>query len=298
MPSRKTAPLIPMSMSLAMKISKHFMGIGESISHMFPGLHFELEQAEFEYEPREWLALAFFAFLFYFTVIFGVLFPIMIRAGIIFMRAFSMSFLIAFAIGMVSFVYITFYPKLFVTRKVKALEANLPYMLHHLLIEVRSGVPLYNALVSISKSRYGLLSDEIRRAVNEINTGKSEIAALEMLARQNPSLYFRRVLWQVINAMKSGADIGDTLKNIVDNLSEEQRIAIKKYGAQLNPLTLMYMLFCIIFPTLGITFLLVISSFIGIGIDMHFILIGILGFLLMFQFVLIGLIKSKRPIGV
>jgi pilus assembly protein TadC len=119
-----------------------------------------------------------------------------------------------------------------------------------------------------------------------------------MLARQNPSLYFRRIMWQMVNALKSGADIGDTIKQIVDTLSEEQRIAIKKYGAQLNPLALMYMIFAVIFPTLGITFLLVVSSFIGIGIDIQYVLLGILGFLLMFQFMIIGLIKSRRPIGI
>ena len=190
------------------------------------------------------------------------------------------------------------YPRLSVTRKVHKVEAYLPFGLHHLLIEVRSGVPLYNALVSIAQSKYGKLSEEFKRAVNEINTGKSEIAALEMLAKENPSLYFRRVIWQMVNALKSGADIGQTIKQIVDNLSEEQRISIKKYGAQLNPLALMYMIFCVIFPTLGITFILVISSFIGIGFDVQYMLIGILVFLLMFQFMLIGLIKSRRPVGV
>jgi len=294
----KKPPLVPFPMKIAMKASKRFLGIGESLSHAFPGMHFELEQAGMEYEPREWLALAFFSFLFYFVLIFSTIFTVFLAAKIPIPKAIAFSILIGFSMSMISFVYITFYPKLFVTRKIKSIESYLPHMLHHLLIEVRSGVPLYNALVSIAKSKYGRLSEEIRKAVNEINTGKSEIAALEMLAKQNPSFYFRRVLWQIINSIKSGADIGDTLKTIVDNLAEEQRVAIKKYGSQLNPLTLMYMMFCVIFPTLGITFIVVISSFIGLGIDIHFVLIGILGFLLLFQFVLIGLIKSKRPVGV
>jgi hypothetical protein len=101
-----------------------------------------------------------------------------------------------------------------------------------------------------------------------------------------------------VNSLKSGADIGNTIKQIVDNLAEEQRVAIKKYGSQLNPLTLMYMIFAVIFPTLGITFLLVLSSFVGIGIDLQLVLIGIILFLVMFQFMIIGLIKSKRPVGV
>jgi flagellar protein FlaJ len=298
MKKQKRIPLVPFPMQTVEKTAKRFYGIGESLSKIFPGLDFELEQAGFDYEPREWMSIAFFTALFYFIMLFAPLTLLTIAVKIDIVRAIGIPFLVAFIMGFISMIYITFYPKLSVSRKVNEVEKYLPYMIHHLLIEVRSGVPLYNALVSIAQSNYGMLSMEIRRAVNEINTGKSEIAALEMLARQNPSLYFRRIMWQMVNALKSGADIGDTIKQIVDTLSEEQRIAIKKYGAQLNPLALMYMIFAVIFPTLGITFLLVVSSFIGIGIDIQYVLLGILGFLLMFQFMIIGLIKSRRPIGI
>lgn len=265
---------------------------------MFPGLEFNLEQAGLDYDAREWMAIAVFAGLFYFLILFMPLSMIFLTVLPEFSRALVFSLLVSFVISSVSFIYVGMYPKLMVTKKVNQVEAFLPYGLHHLLIEVRSGVPLYNSLVSLAQSKYGLFSQEMKRAVNEINTGKSEIAALEMLARDNPSLYFRRVIWQLVNALKSGADTGQTIKQIVDNLAEEQRIAIKKYGAQLNPLALMYMIFCVIFPTLGITFLLVISSFLGVGFDLEFLLIGILVFLMMFQFVLIGLIKSRRPVGI
>ncbi len=295
---RKRIPLLPFPLEKARRMSRRFRGIGETLSHMFPGTAFNLEQAGFDMDEREWMALAFFTALFYFTVLTGPLALLTITAKVEMVKAIGVSFLVGFVIGFVSLLYLAMYPKLTVSRKVKEIEHYLPYGLHHLLIEVRSGVPLYNSLVSMAQSNYGKLSDEMRRAVNEINTGKSEIAALEMLAKENPSLYFRRVIWQMVNALKSGADVGRTIKQIVDNLSEEQRISIKKYGAQLNPLALMYMIFCVIFPTLGITFLLVISSFIGIGFDVQYMLMGILGFLVMFQFMLIGLIKSRRPVGI
>jgi len=295
---KKRIPILPLPMDKATKISKRFLGWGEVLSHFFPGLEFELEQSGFDYEAREWCALAIFCFIFYFCILFGVMFTVMIATKAELMRVLIMSLPTSFVIGFVSLLYLVFYPKLHVNRKVRDIEKNLPHTLHHLLIEIKSGVPLYNALVSIAQSGYGLLSEEIRKTVNEINTGKSEVAALEILARQNPSLYFRRVLWQIVNSLKSGADIGNTIKNIVDSLSEDQRIAIKKYGSTLNPMALMYMLFAVIFPTLGITFLLVISSFMGLGIDIQLILVGILGFLLIFQFMLIGLIKSKRPVGI
>jgi flagellar protein FlaJ len=298
MTAKKRIPLLPFPLHKARRMSKRFLGIGETLSHMLPGIEFNLEQAGYDFDAREWMALAFFTALFYFSVLFGPLALITLATRIEPVRALGISFLVGFVIGFVSLIYLAMYPRLTVTRKVNQVEHFLPHGLHHLLIEVRSGVPLYNSLVSIAQSNYGMLSQEFKRAVNEINTGKSEIAALEMLARDNPSLYFRRVIWQMVNALKSGADIGQTIKQIVDNLSEEQRIAIKKYGAQLNPLALMYMIFCVIFPTLGITFLLVISSFVGVGFDVQYLLIGILVFLLMFQFMLIGLIKSRRPVGV
>jgi len=294
----KRIPVVPMPMEKALGATKHLLNWGEFFSNMFPGLAFELEQSEFHFEPREWVALALFTGLFYFSVLFTGLFTVLIAARIEMARMVIISLGAAGIIGVVGFMYVIFYPKLYVSRKVNQIEKNLPYALHHLLIEVRSGVPLFNALVSISQSKYGILSEEMKKAVDDISTGKSEIATLEMLARRNPSLYFRRVLWQIVNSLKSGADIGNTIKQIVDNLAEEQRVAIKKYGSQLNPLTLMYMIFAVIFPTLGITFLLVLSSFVGVGIDLHVVLIGIILFLIMFQFMIIGLIKSRRPVGV
>lgn len=295
---KKRIPVLPMPLEKARKTSRRFIGLGERMQKFFPGMHFDLEQSGFDYEPREWIAVAFFGFAFYFLMLFPVLFIISLAAKIEIARAFGITFIVGFAIGMIASIYVLFYPRLFVGRRVKNIEKNLPAALHHLLIEVRSGVPLYNALVSIAKGNYGLFSEILDNSIKEIDTGVSIVGALERIARQNPSLYLRRVIWQLVNSIKSGADVGDTIKQIVENLAIEQNIEIKRYGSQLNPLALMYMIFAVIFPTLGITFLLILSSFIGIGIDVRFILVGILFFLVIFQFMLIGLIKSKRPAGI
>ena len=294
----KRVPFVPLSLDVAKKISKRSMGVGESLSKFFPSLSFELEQSGLELDSREWLAIAFHFSLIYFVFLFSGVLVITMIFKIVLVMGVLISFLVGLAAGFSVLLYLSFYPKLFVSRKVKSIERNLPHALHHLLIQVRSGVTLFDSLVSIARSNYGLLSKEFKRAVNEINTGKSEVSALEMLARENPSLYFRRILWQIINALKSGADIGSTIKEIVNNLVSEQKIAIKKYGAQLNPLALFYMVLVIIFPTLGIIFLLILFSFIGTVISIEFVLIGIIIFLTIFQFLFIGIIKSKRPVGV
>ncbi len=291
-------PFLPLPYEKVRDISEHFLGFGENLSKLFPSLEFELEQAGYSLSPRRWMAIALFTFIFYFLIVFFALFIVTMIARTEPFLAFSISLLAGGSMGLGGFFFITFYPKLSVTRKVKDIEKHLPPMLHHLLVQVRAGVPLYNTLVSIAKSDYGLLSHEIRRVVNEINTGRSEAEALEILTRETPSFFFRRVMWQMINALKSGADIGDTLKEIVNNIATEQRVAIKKYGSQLNPLALMYMLFAVIFPTLGITFLLVLASFTGIAINLELVLTGIIFMLVVFQFLFVGFIKSRRPIGI
>lgn len=294
----KRVPLVPFPLDKAKKISRIFIGIGESASKFFPSLDWDLDQAKMEMEPREWVAIAIFSAGFYFVMLFGLMMVITRAARVMPTQGFGVSLLVGLSISGAAFFYILMYPKLLAKKKIKSVDENLPHALHHLLIQIRSGVPLFNCLVSISHGDYGRLSKEIERTVDEINTGKSEIAALEALARDNPSLYLRRVLWQVVNALKSGADVGSTIKQIVDNLAVEQTMAIKKYGAQLNPIAMLYMVFCVIMPTLGITFLLALGSFVGLSFNMEYMLLGILGFLVMFQFMLIGMIKSKRPVGI
>jgi len=294
----KRVPLVPFPVEKAKSMSRIFIGWGEIFAKFFPSMDWDMKHSGFDLEPREWVAIAVFSALFYFSLLTGLMLVIIMAAKIRLIQGLGISLLVGLSISGAAFFYISMYPKLMAKKKIRNIDENLPHALHHLLVQVRSGVPLFNCLVSIAHGDYGQLAKEFERAVDEINTGKSEIEALEVMAKENPSLYFRRVLWQVVNALKSGADIGMTIKEIVENLSMEQVMAIKKYGAQLNPIAMLYMVFCVIMPTLGITFLLAMGSFIGLGFQMEFALLGILGFLVMFQFMLIGMIKSKRPVGV
>lgn len=294
----KRIPLVPMPMDMVRRISKHYLGWGEAVSKFFPSLAFDLEQSGIDFEPREWAAVAIYAFLSYFFVLAAVIIFFGIQAGLVLRTTLLVSGMMGLVIGGGTFIYLIFYPKLSVGRRVKNIESHLPHALHHLLIQVRSGVPLFNSMVSLAKSGYGILSEEFSHAVNKINTGTSEIAALETMAKENPSLYFRRVMWQMVNALKSGADIGSTIKEIVESLAAEQRVAIKKYGSELNPLALFYMILVVIFPTLGIIFILILFSFVGALLSIEFVLGGILLFIIIFQFMFIGLIKSKRPVGI
>lgn len=185
------------------------------------------------------------------------------------------------------------YPKFVALRRIKKLDKDLLDSLQHILIEIKSGVPLFNSFIGITEG-YGEVSDEFKIVVKEINAGIPEIKALERASLRNPSLHFRRSLWQITNAMKAGSDVASALESIVDTLTQEQIIGIRRYGQELSPFTLMYMLIAVIMPTLGITFLIILSSFAGITFPdtMFPLILLVLG---IFQYFYMGIIKTKRP---
>ena len=94
------------------------------------------------------------------------------------------------------------YPRIFIARKEREIEKNLLSVLQDILIQLNSGVPLFSILVNISSSRYGVLSEEFRKAVKRINSGEPESQVLNNIGKDNPSVLFRRTLWQISNGMK------------------------------------------------------------------------------------------------
>ncbi len=290
-------PLVPFPINTAKKFAKSFYGFGEILSKFFPNLEIQLERADLNISSLEYLSIALFSSIFW-IIFMSVIFFATYNFLTLSENFIRIWFSIPIFFGFISFVYLLAYPSFIVTKRIKNLERNMIYALRHLQIQIKSGVPLFDALVSVSNANYGVISEELKKTIKKISTGTSETESLEELASRNPSLYFRRTIWQINNALRSGADLGNTLDNIVVSLSNEQRIAIRKYGSQLNPLAMMYMMMSVIIPTLGVTFLLVISSFIGLLVtEMIFwiILIGVATF----QFFFIGIVKSRRPpIGV
>ena len=286
----KRIPLIPIPLEKALKISKKLRWLSQPATRIFPGLNRDLYQSEINIKPIEYVGIALFTSIFYSLMMGGII----TLSSIVFMGAFDpIGILVGIMFFFISFYFIILYPKVIVKKRVKLLEKNLLFALRHILIEIKSGIPLFDSLVGVS-SGYEELSDEFMKIVKNINAGKSQIESLNKASERNPSLYFRRALWQIVNAIKAGSDIGDTLGVITDNLSEEQLNQIKSYGQELNPWTMLYMIIAVIAPSLGVTFLIILSSFSGIVVPKIIFPVILLG-LFLFQIFFIGFIKSKRP---
>ena len=284
--------LLPFDMLV--KISGVFLGLGKKIENNFPSLKVNIEQSEIKINAGEYVSLCIISSIVFFVfinIIFSILlFLIKIENFVL------LSIGVSIPITIFIFIQQVLYPKLAGNKKIRNIERNLLPALQNILVQLNSGVPLFSVLVSISNEDYGEVSKQFAVAVKKINAGISQIEVLDQIATMNPSLYFRRAIWQLVNGMKSGADISIVIKQIIASLSEEQLIQIQKYGGQLNPLAMFYMLVTVILPSLGITFLIVISSFVSSSeFITKLIFWGLYGFVFFFQIMFIGIIKTRRP---
>ena len=76
----------------------------------------------------------------------------------------------------------------------------------------------------------------------------------------------------------------------------DKEAKIKAYAQELNMWGLIYMLASVVLPSMGVTLLVILSSFLGGEIIGEGLFWGILLFLVFFQIFFIQFVKSKRPI--
>jgi pilus assembly protein TadC len=293
MSSKKISiPLSPFPLPMLQRFSEPFQGIGSSLARTFSGIELELEQADIALKPEQYLAIGVFTAVFHFlfwTIVVG-LFMVRLAPDLMFTMPPAVGFIFATLV----FIQIIAYPKILVKKKVRDVEQNLIFGLRTITIQIRSGVSLFASLSLVAYGNYGTLSSELKRAVDEINAGIPEEDALQRAAIRTPSVFFRRSLWQIVNGLKAGADISLVLTELVRTMTKEQIIQIKKYGADLRLLSLVYMMLGVIVPALGLTLLVILSTFPDSPVT-ETMLWGFLGFIVLSQVMYIGIIKSKRP---
>ena len=188
------------------------------------------------------------------------------------------------------------YPKLFSMNKARNVEKNLLAVLQDMLVQINSGVPLFEIMVNIASSRYGEVSETFKKIIKEINAGTPQIDAIEKYGRITNSKYFKRVLLQMSNGIRAGSEMSIIIKDGIRSLANEQTIQIQNYGGRLNPSIMFYMLIAVILPSLGITFMIIIASLLNLSKGLvQLIFFTIMGFVVFMQIMFLGVIKSRRP---
>lgn len=276
-----------MSKRVLKRFSHHFLGISEKISGWFTSLALDLKQSELNINKLDYISYALASSLLYFFLLSLLLFFITGLPEII---------LFVFILILLHCFRLIQYPKYLTIERVKKIETNLLVVLRNMLVQVNSNIPLFTIMANLSEQNFGEVSNEFKKIVKKINSGMSEAQALEESATNTPSVFFRTVLWQIINGIRAGSNISDVLKDLINMLTGEQIDQIQEYGASLNSLSMFYMLMVIIIPSLATTFLIAGATFFANATDtikMSFFMIYIV--VVLFQIIFLGVIKSKRP---
>ncbi len=259
------------------------------IAKGLPALKLHLNQAGMDMKPEAFVQKTFISS---FYLAFGVvifLFFMLLRLET------SLLFLVPLFLVLIFglFTYMLKIPQARGIQKAKEIDKEIVYAGRFIQIELESGVPLYNALATAAKS-YKHIGAHLQEIVDKIELGTPIETALNETIEFTPSEKFRKVLWQIVNSLKTGAEVSKSLEATLDQISKEQLIEIKAYGHKLNPIAMFYMIVAIIVPSLGMAMLVILSTFLGFNLTFP-LLMTISAFIAFIQFMFIAIIKMSRP---
>ncbi len=261
----------------------------KKIAESMPGLKSQLIQAGMRDKPEQYvkrLVISSIYFILTYVGIIVVLALLSVKIALFFLMIFP--FVFAFLIF-----YLLKIPQLRIIRKQTFIDREIAFAGRFLSIELSSGVPLYDAMRNLA-ANYKSVGKPFSEIITKVDLGTPIESAIEETVQSTPSKNLRKILWQILNSLRTGTDIIKSLNAVVNQIIRQQTIEIKRYGKKLNPMAMFYMMIAIIFPTLGIVMLIVISGFISVQINLVFLIL--IAFLLGFiQFIFLATIKSSRP---
>jgi len=276
---------------------RNFLIVGHILeTTLFPTFNLKLKQARMDISAKKYLSMCFLNDSFV-AILVGLLMGLIsTKAKNPVMHPVLIGIITAFFLMVFMLFQQRAAPEMFIKKRVGDLEENVLPALQNILIQLRSGIPLFDILVNIASTDYGEVSKEFMEVVKKINGGIPQVEALERMALENPSSVFRSAIWQMVNGMKTGTNLSDILREIMNALAEEQILQVEEYGAVLSPLTMFYMIMAVILPAIGVNFLIVIAAFMNLNLfTTKIIFWSVYGLILFTQLMFINIIKSKRP---
>jgi flagellar protein FlaJ len=281
----------------ANSLPSNIRGFGNRLARFIPSLGETLRYAHLNVDSGTYLAASIISALGYgiiFAVVFGLIGLIGPDGGVgnAIKLGISTGVITSLAAGGLHVVY----PHILAQQATSGVDQGLVFALKSLLIQVSSGVGLYDAMNNVAKSNYGSISTEFGVVVQEINAGMTEVNALERLALRTESEFLRKTVWQMVTGIRSGSSVAIALQNMVDTLTDFQKRTIKNYAAELNMWILIYLLVAAAMPTIGITFIVILSSIGGTDVSEGTIFLAV-GAAFLIQFILVGLVRTRAPAG-
>ena len=184
----KIIPFAPLPIPVLKTITSPFLRFSARTGKIFPNMGRTLEQAELGLNEKEYGAILLFLVLFYMVFIGALATLLLSRMTDDFL---ALGIAVGFFMGFMMFIQLMMYPSLIVRKKTKSIEKNLVFALRAILVQLKSGVSLFDSMTMVAKGDYGTVSKEFQKAVDEMNAGTPEQEALEEMSEKNPSHYLR-----------------------------------------------------------------------------------------------------------
>lgn len=261
----------------------------KKIAHSMPGLPIKLRLAGMDIKPEEFIRKTFFSTFYMTTGILLIIAGFFSRQDIVL----KLVAILAPIVFVTMFLYMLRLPDVKALRRTHEINREVIDAGRYLIVEIDSGISLYEALRGISKN-FQYIGKYFKELIDDIDTGTSIEEALNESIEFSPSQDLRRILWQILNSLKTGSDIAQSLKEVIEQISREHLIEVRRYGRKLNPLAMFYMMVAVIMPSLGITMLVVLSSFVAVQLDLTVLIVIALAFGFL-QFIFLAIVKSARP---
>ncbi len=276
----------PFTTRLVNIISDLFSGYGRAPSSFFANIQEDLYKANIIMPASKYVAFAM-----------GVSVIVAIASAVIFSIVFAtvlgalgslIGLVLGPLLGAFTFFYARIYPKSKVKARTDAFSRELPFALRHMATQLTSGAGLLETMRSVAQSGYGVLSEEFRRAIQEIERGATIEEAYDRMNLRIDSPGLKKASRQIISTLRTGGNLANTLKIIAEEVATEMRMKLKDYIQVLNTFSLMYMFAIVVAPVLITTLVIAMGiamkglpipanvmwmlyfAFFGVGIYMSF----------------------------
>ncbi|MFH0861665.1 MAG: type II secretion system F family protein [Candidatus Altiarchaeota archaeon] len=265
--------------------------LAQKVTERFPRLKRELDDAGIAETPVEYMSAAIWkssAAALLASVASGVAF---VAGG---KPAHAASLLIGvFAFAAVMFLHV-YRPGQLMRSRARRIETGLVFSLQALNIELASGIGFPQALEDVARMDYGEFSSEMRKILDDSHKWGLR-RAFKDSTRRNPSVIYRRVVWQMINALETGADMKGSLSSIIEDLRRRQENEAQRYGKSMERQLTLYVLGGIVLPALAAVMVQATSTLGVGGFGGERIYLAILAASISVQLIFLYMIKFGKP---
>lgn len=179
----------------------------------------------------------------------GLLPPLLIPVFVL-LGSGTTTILLLVGITLIGYIFPDLWLKTKITEKQEAIDKELFGFLDVLIVCTEAGLNLTDSIKRTIRYQEGVLADEFRQAIWEIETGKGITESLTSMAHRNLSEDLEKIIHTINQSIKRGTSISTMLKGQAKHMRELRRTKAQELAQKANLKILMPVVFCILFPLL------------------------------------------------